>query len=379
MVPAPLALPRHRPGDPRSGLPPRRGGFALAVVVFLLFAVGMAAATGYAVVSLEADMAGQATEGAEALAVARAGLERFIGEHLGIPEDSTLYAVANGTAVVRARKLATLDVAEGIDLYHLESEGRVVDPVNPESPARRLVTRYARLHRRAVGRHAAALLSFNHVDVDDWGQIRGNDHSTSGACPESGTEGVRGIIHRGTSSISPWDSLNLTLGGPVPGWSSDGSVAGVPRAMSAFANHAAIYDSVGLRWDILTDPDFPIAYDGVHPNFWSLPPDEYPVVRYQGNLNAGALRSGQGVLIVTGEIRFGTGFTWDGIVLAGDMEDTDDLFWVRGMLIAGMNGGGGTLELDGYPLIVYDVCSALAASASLAYFEPLDQTWWEAR
>ena len=27
----------------------------------------------------------------------------------------------------------------------------------------------------------------------EWGQIRGNDHSTYGKCPESGTEGLTGI------------------------------------------------------------------------------------------------------------------------------------------------------------------------------------------
>lgn len=358
-----------------------RGGFALAVVVFLLFAVGMAAATGYAVVSLEADMAGQASESAEALVAARAGLERFVGEHLGIPPDSTLYAVPNGNAVVRPRRIATVDAAEGIDLYLIKSEGTVVDPVNPESPARAVVTEYARLHTRPLGRNAAILLSYSNVTVSKWGQIRGTDSSSPSACVESGSEAVPGIVHRGTASITlpGWDSLSLPYTSSPPGWGGSGAVAGVPYAVGALADHPSLYDSVGLRWDVLTDPDFPIAYDGSPPNYPSLPSSEYPVVRYRGNLYAGSAWSGRGVLIVTGTLSFGGGFFWDGVVIAGNLADTNRLFWIRGMLIAGMDGSGTSISFDGYPLVFYDVCSVLAASNSLAYFEPVDGTWWEVR
>jgi Tfp pilus assembly protein PilX len=359
----------------------QRGGFALVVVVFLLFAVGIAAATGYAVVSLEADMAGQASESAEALATARAGLERYVGEHLGIPEDSTVYAVANGNAVVRARRLATVDAAEGIDLYLLESEGSVIDAVNPESPARAVVTQYAHLHTRPLGRHAAMILSFANVNVSNWGQIRGTDHSSSSACAESGTEAVPSIVHRGTASITTpgWDSLSLPYTSSPPGWGGAGAVVGVPVAVRAFADHSAVYDSVGLRWDVLTDADFPVAYDGTKPDYSSIPSSEYPVVRYRGDLYAGSSWSGRGVLIVTGRLTFGGGFFWDGVVLAGDLADTNRLFWIRGMLVAGMNGTADWMNFNGYPLVFYDVCSALAASNALAYFEPLDGSWWEVR
>lgn len=371
--------------DRGGGLPPggwREGrlGFVMALVVFLLFAVGIAAATGYAVVSLESAMAEQAGESAEALAAARAGLERFVGEHLGVPRDSTLYAVANGTAVVRARRLATLDESRGLDLYVIQSEGRVEDPVNPRSPARRLVTQHAQLQRKPVGRHAAALLSYGTVVATDWGQIRGVDHSTAGACMESGTEDLPGIVHRGTASVSPpWDSVSLRGNRPAPPLSPNGSVVGRPVAVGAFPDHATLYNAVGLRWDVLTDPDFPVAFDGAVPDFGALASDEYPVVRYRGSLTANSSWSGRGVLIVTGTVTFGGGFSWDGIVLAGDMADTDSLFWIRGLLVAGLNGGRPTLRLDGFPQIFYDVCSALRASASLAYLEPLSETRWEAR
>jgi len=352
------------------------------VVVFLLFAVGMAAATGYAVVDLEGDLAAQAEEAAQALAVAQSGLERYVGEHLGVPDpnDSTVLALSAGDAVIRPRKVATVDSLQGVDLYLLESEGVVVNPLNPESPARQRVARYAYLHTEPVGRKAAALLSYDNIDIDDWGQIRGNDHASSLTCPEAGSEGLPGMIHRGTADVTPqWDSISIAFGAPAPPWSSSGAVVGVGTAVGRLPNHDAIFDSVGLRWDVLTDPDFPVAYDGVRPGWGSLASDEYPVVRYQGNLSASAFWSGRGVLIVTGTIDFRTGFIWDGIIIAGEVADTDRFFWIRGMLIGGMNGGRSELEFDGYPYIFYDVCSALAASRSLAWFEPVDQTWWQVR
>lgn len=357
------------------------------VVVFLLFAVGMAAATGFAVVDLEADLASQAEEAGEALAVAQAGLERYLGEHLGIPDDSTLIAMPQGDAVIRARRITTVDAAEGIDLYLIESEGVVVDPVNPDSPARKVVSEYARLHTRPVGRHAAAVLNYQVVELFEQfsnfgGKIRGVDHaSTTGpnSCPQAQTEGVPGIVHRGTAVVSPeWDSVSVGLGA-FPSLVSGGQLVGVGSAARAFASPQAIVDSVGIRWDILTDDGFPVAFDGSPPNYLFIPSDEYPVVRVRGDLIAGAAWSGRGVLIVTGTLTLSNLFFWDGIVIAGEIADLDAWFYIQGMLIAGMNASKNALEVGRHPNVWYNVCSALRASEALAYFEPVDRTFWQVR
>lgn len=87
----------------------RRGGFALVMVVFLLFAVAVAAATGYQVVSSEFAMARQNRDSQEALAVARAGLQRYLGETVGVVGASVSYAIGNGIATVTARKVLEQD------------------------------------------------------------------------------------------------------------------------------------------------------------------------------------------------------------------------------------------------------------------------------
>ena len=58
----------------------RRGGFALGLVVLLLFAIGVAGAVGFQVVQVESQLSNQAREMNLALSVAEAGLKRFLGE-----------------------------------------------------------------------------------------------------------------------------------------------------------------------------------------------------------------------------------------------------------------------------------------------------------
>ncbi|MCK5651961.1 MAG: hypothetical protein KAJ42_11310, partial [Gemmatimonadetes bacterium] len=77
----------------------RRGGFALGLVVLLLFAIGVAGAVGFQVVQVESHLSNQAREMNLALSVAEAGLQRFLGEHRGHPPDTTIYGINGGQAV----------------------------------------------------------------------------------------------------------------------------------------------------------------------------------------------------------------------------------------------------------------------------------------
>ena len=62
--------------DSESKRQDQRGGFVMAVVVFFLFAIGIAGAAGYQLVQLEAVLSTQGKDSEEALSVAAAGLER---------------------------------------------------------------------------------------------------------------------------------------------------------------------------------------------------------------------------------------------------------------------------------------------------------------
>ena len=75
-------------------------------------------------------------------------------------------------------------------------------------------------------------------------------------------------------------------------------------------------DSIGLRWDVLSDPNFPVEFENTLPNFASLPADSFPIIRYTGWVMANF--TGRGVLIIDGMFDPSSSFDWDGIVLAAD-------------------------------------------------------------
>ncbi|HUF74951.1 MAG TPA: hypothetical protein VMM35_01675 [Longimicrobiales bacterium] len=346
-----------------SGPPPERGGFVLALVVLMLFAISVASATGYLVVSTEFNMAKHSGQGAEALSVARAGLHRFVSEQLGVVGSSVSYAIGDGVALVTTRRVAQKDSIT--DVYYIRSEGTLVDPFTPATPARRVVGAYAVHHRRPLRHHGAFMVSATAAYAQNSsGVISGNDASTDPTCPGSGTPPLYGPI---TGAIA----------GGTTGALSGGTLEGTPPGEAWGGGFAAAYDSVGLRWDILSDPTFPVDFDGVLPNYGSIPSDSFPVVRVHGYFNPGSSWSGRGLLIVNGELDARSSFVWEGIVLAGSVDDIHEGH-IRGMLVAGLDGPNTYSTVYWRGTIRYYSCLVNRANESLSYMELLENTVFEA-
>jgi len=335
-----------------------RGGFVLLLVVMMLFAISVTAATGYLVVNSEFAMARDADEGAEALSVARAGLHRFVAEQIGVVGDSVSYAVGGGVAMITTRKLAGQDSLT--DLYYLRSEGTVSSVFAPGSPARRIVGAYAWHHRRPLRHWAAAMIAANNVYAENsGGRIDGNDMNTAADCPGGNATDIPGAIARTTT-----------------GQQSGGVLAGNPAGRLFSGGFSQIYDSVGLRWDVLSDPTFPVDFEGTPPNWASLPSDSFPVSRVNGYFNPGSSWNGRGVLIVNGELDASSSFAWNGIVLAGSMDDIHE-GTIRGMLVAGLDGPNPYSTVYWRGTIRYYSCYVYEANESLSYLELLPDTEFE--
>ena len=343
--------------------PAERGGFVLALVVLMLFAISVAGAAGYLVVNTEYNMARHASQGAEALSVARAGLHRFVAEQLGVVGDSVSYAIGDGVALVTTRRVAEKD--SNTDLYYIRSEGTLVDIFTPAAPARRVVGAYALHHRRPLRHHAAFVVSADAAYAQNPGAaIDGDDHSTDPSCPGSGTPLVQ-------------PSITGAIAGATTGQLTGGSLDGSPNGETWGGGFAAAYDSVGLRWDILSDPSFPVDFDGVLPNYGSLPSDSFPVVRVHGYFNPGSSWSGRGLLIVNGELDAAASFVWEGIVLAGSVDDIHEGH-IWGLLVAGLDGPNPYTSVYWQGTIRYYSCLVDGANESLSYLELLDNTVFEA-
>ena len=327
-------------------------GFVMVMVVMLLFAVAVAGLTGYQLVAAEADLASSAEESAIALAAARAGLQRYVGEHIGTPGDTVTYVIDDATVSVRQRRL--LEIDDDTELYLLEAVGEMADPRFPGSPARRTIRQYARLHKMPVNPVAALTAIAFEVDIEPDAVIHGNDHC--------GSDNIHGIANTGYLD------------------DDGGALNGLNPQQFDVGNIAAFFDSVAVRWEALADPNFPIPFDGDWPDFSGLPPDSFPVVRVNGNLNAGNARDGRGLLIVTGALTVSSGFDWDGIILAGSspfLDPSSGNANIRGMMVIGLDGSPQfELELDDTEIhFCYDF--ARAANRSIAYFELDDETHWE--
>ena len=339
-----------RPGDRADG------GFVLALVVFMLFAISIAGATGYMLVTSEFEMAKHSGQGAEALTVARAGLERFIAEQIGTVPDTTQFAMGDGVATVTARKLFEQDSLTQV--YYVRSEGTVDDIFEPGTPAKSVVGAYATRHRRPIPHHASVMISSDYVDVQSGGEAHGQDYQTSTDCPDGGASTITGAIGR-------------------LGVSEDVSTAvqGSPESETWAGGWSEMLDSIKVRWDVLSDPNFPVEFENSLPSFGSLPPDSFPVIRYTGWVSAGFI--GRGVLIIDGMFDPTSSFDWNGIVLA---KDADDYIQgtLNGLLVAGLEAPNFYSTVYVHTQVNYHSCYVYGANESLSYFELMPNTIHEA-
>ena len=330
--------------DPRSG-------FVLALVILLLLGIAVAAAAGYQVVLNEALLSVHAKETQTALSIARAGLRSYIGKQIGVHKDTVAYSIEGGDAVVTARLIVEDDFES---LYLLSSEGVYTDPTFTGAAARRTVHQWA-VKREVALDHFAAMT-----------QVSGNLTVNSGVT-------VSGNTSAGTCTQDPVNIVGAALGSGS--LTTSGSLSGDPNSV-VLGSMAAAMDSLGLDWAVLTDPNFPVDYEDTWPSC-SLPADSFTVTRFNGGASPSAGVCGRGVLIVTGHLYPGDGFTWDGIVLAGHIESTTNDYTIDGLLVVGLDGFSNATVLSSGIDISYDHCNAFWAGKRLSHFQPVSSTWWE--
>jgi len=352
--------------NPPSAPRPRRadGGFALGLVVLFLFTIAMAATAGYQMVSTEFTLAQTAREGQKALVVARAGLERFIGEQIGMVGDSVAWAIGDGIATVTTRKVFEADTLN--HLYYIRSEGSVADVRTPDDPARRVVGTYAWHRMSPVPDTAAIFITDRALLVVDNADVDGFDQADTSDCPGGGTAGIIGVASGG--------SVFEFSGGDIYGNPTD--------VDEGWTGYDHVVNDSNVRWDILSDPNFPVEYDGGAPDWDDLPADSFPLSRHIGTLIAyhwSEWSGGRGTLIVTERFRPERDFEWDGIILAGRLDGNDyyDDPEIRGMIVAGFNGAQRNEVLRSGDF-EYHSCNVYAANRALSYLERVDHAVFEA-
>ena len=335
-----------------------RAGFVLALVVLLLFGIAVAGAVGYQIVLNEAVLSTHGKETQTALSVARAGLQFYMGDQMGVHQDTVTYSLDGGDAVVTARLVAKESDFE--TLYLISSEGVYTDPTSGGTPARRTIYQYARKREVALNHMAMMTQVTGELRVADDAHVDGQEEAGSSACEQASVD-IAGV---------------MMGSGPLNVQSGDWPLEGAPDSVS-LGTEAAALDSLGIDWALLSDTHFPVDYEDQWPAC-DLPSDSFTVTRFNGNLTTPTSVCGRGVLIVTGNFRGRSGFQWDGILLAGGpMVDTDDNFRIDGLVVAGLDGNGERSTIRDDTHLDYHRCHAFDAGRRLSHFEIVDGTWWE--
>ena len=365
-----------------------RGGFVLALVVLLLFGIGVAGAAGYQVVLSEALLSIHAKETQTALSIARAGLRSYIGKQIGVHEDTVTYSIEGGDAVVTARLVSEIDDFE--TLYLLGSEGVYTDPTFTGSPARRTVYQYAVKREVALDHVATMTQVTGDLYTRTNAHVDGNDDAGGLECEQTsvdltalmmgytrtnahvdGNDDAGGLECEQTSV----DLTALMMGSGS--WSKEsGDPIDGPNPEVINVGTAAALDAIGIDWSVLTDTDFPVDYEDAWPSC-ALPADSFTVTRWNGNLSTPGSVCGRGVLIVTGNFLAAQGFQWNGILLAGYIVDTTNDYRIDGLVVGGLDGNGTPTAFRNDTHIDYHRCNAFQAGKRLSHFEPVGGTWWE--
>ena len=246
-------------------------------------------------------------------------------------------------------------------LYLLRSEGVYTDPTFTGSAARRTVYQYA-VKREVALDHVATMTQVTgdlYMRADS--HVDGNDGASIGDCEQTSEDITALIMGSGNES---W--IGNPLSGPNP-------------KVDPVGSEAAALDAIGIDWDVLTSPNFPVDYEDVWPPWGScgLPWASATVTRFNGNVTTPGSVCGRGVLIVTGNFLGANGFQWNGILLAGYIVTTNNNFRIDGLVVGGLDGNGTPSEFHNATHIDYHRCYAFAAGKRLSHFEPVGGTWWE--
>jgi hypothetical protein len=355
--------------SPAGGGEPQ-GGFALAVVMVLLFAIGVAGATGYQIVSQEAQLSIQVQEANQAMTLAQAGLYRFLGEPTRGVRDSVQYSLDGGTATVTTRLIKDVEGEEKI--YSVRSVGNFADPRYSNTPAERTVTQVA-IQRQmpftpigAVASTAVDSYYYNSNYTSSrslWPVVQGNDISSAADCSEGGSLDVDGF----------WAGYGHTI------YFDADSLTGTPVVASGQGGPGAIAAATGLDWSLLTDTEYPVDQEGTlgWPDFGAIPSDSFPVIRINGSFYPGSTFSGRGVLIVRDRFRPADGFDWDGLILAGYSDYLYARMTIRGALLTGFGATISVTWVYDEARIYFHYCNVLEAARQLTYLEPVDNSWAE--
>lgn len=361
-----------------------RDGFALPMAILVIGFMTAGVVAAFARSTAEVRVVDGQRHQIDSYAAAQAGLERFVASgrinHAvttpgAVAADTTL-TIAGGSARVRAFLIRRGATAMDTSIYLIQADGRV-GPANAAQPqGRRMVAQLAYLLSGRM-QVLAGWTSLSGVHKNgNAGSISGFDACTSDVLPgialPDGT-----FTHKGNNppvhGSPPVDSMGTQdeMAAEIKiDWD------GITNPVSPSITPDVVVCTSGYGYDPLWGPCGTIPSDTdftLNPNWW-------PVIIVNGSLHNPP--NGRGTLIVTGNLIFGGGDTWDGIILVGGMIDDNGTGAIAGAVVTGLNVLKGdyvpqSSKADGTKDYVYDSCKVAAAASNQAKLIGISNAWVE--
>lgn len=359
-------------------------GFALPAVLFaLLVLAGLVAGAFFAALQ-ELRIGISAQREQRAFDAAESGL----GATLGQWDATRLDALAPGDSAITSATLPSGSGTYTTAVYRLSDALFLIRAVghDPAAASQRAVGAVARLEPAALDARAAAMVR-GRLEIADQSLVDGADRIPPGwDCPAGAADTIAGAATPDSTLLDVHCTIGLCL-------------RGQPRVlvMSSLTTDAALFAAAGLDWDALASQATIVLEDGVvgepgpagtaatcdaRPFNWGEPARPAvvpscvayrPIVLARGDLTVAGGR-GQGILLVEGDLAFGGGFEFRGMVaVRGRLSGAGGALW--GAVLVGDRGDAGS-TLRGRSELAHSVCAAGLALKSNAPARLLGRRGW---
>jgi hypothetical protein len=340
----------------------------MAILLIGFMTAGVLA--GFARSGAELQIADNQSTETGAFAMAEAGLAHYMGRGQISPLD-TVFTYTGGTATISARLMKPAATVTDTAIYLIRSTGTVTSPVGKPQASRTV----AQLAFRVVGTMQV---------LSSWTSLSGlHKNGTSGDI--TGFDACSGAAVAGVATPT----------GMLTG--KDASISGTPQH-AEMGTIAQMASQIKIDWPNIAKPVAPAitpdvvvcnsgthAYDSGYTNCGSWPstsnftnPNYWPTIVINGSSSLPS--NGRGVLIVTGDLTFGGGDTWDGIILVGGKITDNGSGNIAGAVVSGLNvlkgwTVGESSKANGTKDYTYDSCAVSNAANGMAKLASISNTW----
>lgn len=358
-----------------------RAGFALPMVMIIVFVLAAALAAGFVLTRSERaiDDAGRSDIFAQSnaeTAMQRAMNDRAgLGLASGVPPatDSVRVTLPNGVAdviVIQVRPVVGSEPAVYLVRAHgFSSASRVAN-----APDAQYTTAQLAIWQKGTMTVKSAFTSITGIAKNgSTGTIDGNDDC--GGAPVAGV-----AVPQSPGYTQSGGSISSVLSGsPL----IDSTLGATPAAMAA---------AVPVDWNSIVNggaitPDFTCTWDGTGcptSAWFAANPTAFPTIMVDNDTTAAhafTINPGRGFLIIKGSAIVGGNDVWNGVVLIGGTITSNGNNTIAGALVTGLNVqlgwpvpvnaiGNGTKDFS------YNSCNVSSAVASMGRLRPYKNTWF---